>query len=291
MGKGAGQCQGRPTLSLVALGQEPPPSDAAFARIAATGPGELPALDDFKTLCEYQHASGLRIDITDSMFREGESLMVEGNVIDSAGQSVGEFQQWCWRDGMDKEYLVFKPSTLKVSTPGTGFGLDYFREGMRRYRQAGAHRAEILADDVGSYLWAREGFDFLTFSPYPTPTRQYGYGRTDDEIQERYRADCMLQASSLYQGARVKLAQAGKLKIWQGTEPQFLSRDDHAPLRRAGIRNQPTPPLPPRIETPGQIADLGRDAPWQGAHGTTWLGREILLGSEWRGVHYFDQER
>lgn len=186
--------------------------------------------------------------------RPGERrLAVAGTVYDSNGREVGQFQR-SYNYNTDGQ-LVAHHDLLAITSQvqGSGFSNAFNGHLIRWYRQSGAKQVRVHADiDVGGYAWARLGYDFAD-----RRSADHILGLLDEELSRLER-----QHRRATRGGDVadEIRQAREL------------------LLRAGDRQFGEPGFP----TPYEISQLGR---WDGAgRMDRWIGKRILLGSDWYGV-------
>lgn len=275
-----------------------PDLDQAVARIARLRPGELPEPEDFAALCNFEYRpAGLRTVVDNVEAVGNEQMMLEGRIM-AGGEQAGTIEHWCHRDGMNQEFLAVKPAAIALEPRAQrrGFGRAMHRALIERCRAAGVHRMEILAQDVGAYAWALEGYDLHSFHPYPEP--KAGFGHDPDTMVRLDRATTMRSLARLPRltsaidplpfaarvpasmieelAARVIGEEANRAMVRPYDSPGAL--DDHVAAITEG-----------KMTAPRELALFGRDTSWTDDDGhETWLGRELLLldGTQWRGVMY-----
>ena len=141
---------------------------------------------------------------------------------------------------------------LEKAAQGRGISTAFLRESENLYRQMGMEQITTHANiDVGGYAWARSGFDW---------NREHGhwmYKRVWQRFQSRLDADEALIA-------------AGKTPL--------LSAADRAALHDLSKRSTEAAWKTGKTPTPFELSQLGYN------NSDMWLGKEVMLGSDWAGV-------
>lgn len=162
---------------------------------------------------------------------------------------------------------------LEASAQGHGIADAMNAHAMEAYRKYGVDHIDVTAGySVGGYTWAVAGF------------------RIDDGHKTAYGG---------FEGDRHEevngLLNAGLAKLPQLVQEGKLNEEQHAQalkqinaLREASLRGEDIQPI--------HIASLGEDThkfKREGNSGdpyTTWLGKEMLLGTSWHGSYYLTKE-
>jgi hypothetical protein len=101
---------------------------------------------------------------TTNIYQDGESLVVQGQVVDSDGNFAGEFQRSFYTEtGSDgKEVLVVEHDLLRMADEyqGSGFGSKFLAQQEAYYVSKGIDAINVGTAWDGARHWARAGFDF-----------------------------------------------------------------------------------------------------------------------------------
>ncbi|WP_309501086.1 hypothetical protein [Saccharopolyspora gloriosae] len=153
---------------------EPPEHDSG-AWIEDDHPSDRPSIDDLipRDGAEFDAAeisdqvkrsidgtyAGLRVDVHDVSV-QSDTIGVTGKIFDSSGSQVGNFTRDLHRtaDGLMANHRMLR---LDEGVRAGGFART-FNESMEGwYRSSGVSAIKLHANiDVGSYAWARQGYDF-----------------------------------------------------------------------------------------------------------------------------------
>jgi phage portal protein BeeE len=211
--------------------------------------------DDVRAVFE-GNFGGMTTEVRD-IYRSGPGerpyMGVEGRILDSSGREVGEFSRSYNRDNDGNLVAHHEFLSIRSQVQGSGFSNAFNGHLIRWYRESGAKQVRVHADiDVGGYAWARMGYDFAN-----EHTASGILDRLNDEVR---RLESTRRSASRGGDWREEIRQAREL------------------LLRAGDRRFGEPGYP----TPYEISQLGR---WDGAgRMDKWIGKRILLGSDWFGV-------
>jgi hypothetical protein len=101
---------------------------------------------------------------TTNIYQDGESLVIQGQVVDSDGNFAGEFQRSFYTEtGSDgKEVLVVEHDLLRMADEyqGSGFGSKFLAQQEAYYVSKGIDAINVGTAWDGARHWARAGFDF-----------------------------------------------------------------------------------------------------------------------------------
>ncbi|MFZ4431589.1 MAG: hypothetical protein ACOYOQ_00180 [Microthrixaceae bacterium] len=224
---------------------------------------------DAKRLFTFKMADGVTAEVRKTE-RDGDTFYVKGSLIAPDGTKVGEFARDVDANGVYVKNRIFQ---MFPAYQNKGIGSRFVAESLRRAQAAGFKEARVGAYTdgagrfVGSYVWARAGFDWssgtqaaivadaLEQGMNPRGRLQFAVENLTPEV--RAKAEAYIEA--IRRNVDVK-------------DPELFSED---------------------MPTPNDIAMLG----WTpGA--TTWPGREFLSGGkpgdgryfsamEWEGVMRF----
>ncbi len=253
-----------------------PLTDAEAARFA----GRVEA--EFRRQVEGRDYNGFTVRFDDSnphrITVDRNSVTLRLDVHDQngyAGRTIRVFE----RDADGSLFVTHSSIHLEARAQGRGFAQSWngFLESW--YRYSGVDHVEVHAVNRGAYAWARDGYDWAP--------------------NTRHRADAILDR--VHAGVRAIDEHLGQLAQWQRGErpldvdallrrygvdhPDQLAdrmryeRDagndilDRADRHAFGSRDYPSPN---DISRAGSAGRFGRDQ--------TWVGKEALLGGDWKGV-------
>lgn len=177
-------------------------------------------------------------------------LHVAGTVYDSSGREVGRFVRRYSRDRDGNLIAHHELLSIQSQVQGSGFSNAFNGHLIRWYRQNGVKEVRVHANiDVGGYAWARLGYDFAD-----TESAEHILGVLRREVE------------------RLERRPSSNPRVVEGL------RQARELLARAASHRFGEPGYP----TPYEISQLGR---WDGAGKLDkWIGKKILLGSDWYGV-------
>lgn len=117
---------------------------------------------------EVKNSAGEQITVLDSsttnIYRDGERLVVQGQVTDADGNFAGEFQRGFFRS-VDKEgneiwAVEHEMFQMADEYAGVGFGSKFLAQQEAWYVGAGIGRIDVGTAWDGARHWAKSGFDF-----------------------------------------------------------------------------------------------------------------------------------
>lgn len=202
----------------------------------------------------------------------------------ASGERVGEFNRYIAE--VDRKLIVRHESIkLDPSARGGGFARALQSHAERRYREMGVCEIRLLAEHVGSILWARLGFDFLL---------QHAPGETEDERRASVISDLFgrntrpvssdERETILYRHRDgTEFTREEPVRLPRPIE--VLERAESSAdttLREAGEMFRARLPggHAEPFATPLDLVDFDQ--------GSTRLGERIMLGSAWQGVKRLD---
>lgn len=146
----------------------------------------------------------------------------------------------------DAHHSIFQ---LNKAAQGRGISTAFLRESENLYKQMGLDRVSLNANiDVGGYAWARSGFDWNDWSDLNYVIRRFEKRLADDQA----------------------LLIAGKAPLMSVSEREAIIELRKRTTQKA-FREGKAP-------TPFELSQLGYN------NSDTWLGKEVMLGSDWDGV-------
>ncbi|MFC4145221.1 hypothetical protein ACFO0M_03030 [Micromonospora mangrovi] len=200
-------------------------------------------------------------------------------VYDADGGLAGRTVRVFAREHDGSLYVTHSSIKLSDGAQGRGFsdGWNGFLEGW--YRESGVHHIEVHAVDRGAYAWARAGYEWA-------PNTEHRANEVLGKLRTGVRQiDEHLDQLARWQRGEAELDVAPLLERYGVDHPDQLpermrhERDagqhilDRAARHRFG---SPDYPQPQEISRAGADGRSGRDQ--------TWVGKEALLGSDWKGV-------
>jgi hypothetical protein len=200
-------------------------------------------------------------------------------VLEHGSKRAGSFGRHFkrYRDG---RLLAFHDSLLlgDENTRGRGFGSRYCQRVERGYSRKGVCAILLsAADELGGYVWARQGFQFTSIDN--DGRGGPGHNRQTAAVGAQrwwFDGSAQITAKELVRDGRLAQPVFDHLEQWI---TRALCSDQIAPL------------------TPQQIVELGRDDPWldEESGRETWIGKQLLLASDWNGTKIlndsFDHKR
>lgn len=178
------------------------------------------------------------------------TIEIEASVLNDDGEKVGLITRQFARDSEGKLVATHYDMRLAKNVQGGGFAQAYNDRMVAWYRRNGFDRIEIATSSVGGYAWARAGY----------------YWR---------RSDGPLGAETVRERLRAYVdGPARKQPHWHDAiaeAEQLLKRWDTAEFGS------------PEYPSPLDVAMIGRKA-GQAGRDATWLGKEVMIGSNWQGV-------
>jgi hypothetical protein len=226
---------------------------------------------------------GVRLDLTDphSVSVHRDSLVVRLDILDrDAGVVVGSTVRSFGRDHDGSLYVEHVSLRLTDQAQGGGFAREWnrFLEGW--YRESGVSHIEVHASStIGGYAWARAGYDWAPNTEHRANSllRRLALQmrQIDGHIADvgRWAAgdgDVDIAALQRRYGAEHPDELMARMREEYAAGQDILDRARRYPFGSAGY------------PTPGDISHAG----WDGRTGrdATWIGKEALLGSDWKGV-------
>lgn len=210
--------------------------DAAFAAIAEE-------LDGFSS-------DGLTVAIAARQEMGLGSLKLAGAIYDESGHRVGTFSRDLLVIGSRRRafHMVFE---LEPQVRGRAFREAFFRHAEAVYRSYGIDDIRVSAEQIGSYLWAKEDFVFMGDK----------HGQRQAEVE-------------LWMSRGRSCAEAA---VARGDLPEAVMMEIDALFAEiaAGGRE----PLEPR-----DLARLAYQHTWTSDGHTVWLGKEMLIDWAWNGI-------
>lgn len=194
--------------------------------------------------------------------QRGEQELAARSRIFSDGLVVGHGNRALVRNKQGALEAHHLDLAIAAGHSGQGFGEAYLEHCLSVYRRSGIGSVHLSAGGmVGGYAWARR-FEF------EGPSTSGGDVRPEPSPQ----AAAAWSIWEMY-GGRERLTIACE----DGHAPWGLlsACEDYFTQVRDGLRPAPTP---------AQLAGIGRAICWQDDGRPIWPGKQIMLGSEWRGV-------
>jgi ribosomal protein S18 acetylase RimI-like enzyme len=195
--------------------------------------------------------------------RAGRVVRVGGHILDADGRRVGHFTRMLatGRDGLRARHEEIR---LAEEARGRGFARALHEHAEAVYVRMGVGYVTMHAEDVGSLLWPRLGFDF-------------DLRRVEGETEAERRAHAVLRMLS----PRARKIE-GQLRPAEVLAEWLASKDPAKRTAAAELRE--------RLPTPAKVArgDLGELLLDPRALGEfdaegTGLGRILMLGASWDG--------
>jgi hypothetical protein len=198
--------------------------------------------------------------MVDAIEPEGESLRIRGRIMQ--GRVVaGTFDRFFARDATSGK-LVAHHSFLMLDSrfQGSGFAREFNQNLYDWYRRSGFDRVMTHADiDVGGYTWATQGFDFRDQAAFDAWARS-----ARDKI------------------ARIRVGQFGPPTPGGFAITGLTPAETQAELDRFELLLDEATSGRRQVSA-YEFSQLGR-RPGQGGKGDTWIGKVIMLGSDWFGA-------
>jgi hypothetical protein len=214
-------------------------------------------------------------------------------ILNPAGEKIGKVRRIVATDENGDLYAEHVRLEIKDENyQGQGFA-DEFNAALEDwYRDSGVTRIELEADiDVGGYAWARQGYDFRdgeVAEDVVRRVRRAAYGPALDDYFIADYTDSAFKDDKRY----------GTFALfrYEGDDPfaVFRSYEEAVRARDEDMANQHGDPVAERLLhrieagekiSAYEISQLGRR---RGQHGreATWVGKVIMLGSDWYGVRW-----
>lgn len=192
-----------------------------------------------------------------------------------AGHTIRGFS----RENDGTLYVTHSSIKLYDEAQGRGFsdGWNSFLEDW--YHESGVNHIEVHAVDRGAYAWARAGYDWAPNTEHRAngvlKNLRSAVGRIDehlDQLDRWRRGEVEPDIASLLEryGAVHPDQLPDRMRYERDAGQQILDRAARHPFGSEGY------------PTPNEISRAGAD----GRHGRdqVWVGKEALLGSDWKGV-------
>jgi hypothetical protein len=199
--------------------------------------------------------AGLNVKVTD-VVASNDRVQVDAIIVHPDGRHVGLVSRSYYREGDD---LFASHSLLQLNgdIQGQGFANAFNAHLERWYRASGVDRIVLHANiDVGGYAWARSGYDFATAAD-----AEQILGRLQGKV-DAYRKVVKALAADGEDTALLERQIAAAESILADAARYKFGDPDY--------------PSAYRISQAGRTTGAGR--------GDTWIGKETLLRSSWRGV-------
>jgi hypothetical protein len=267
-------------------GHDQPPSRPAEPKpnLGDLFPPEGLPVDEARLLPHFRRAidgvyGGLRVHV-EEVTGDWATLTVRSKIYDANGMEVGHAGRSYHKiEGrIVANHFSF---WLNKNFRGHGCATDFNNAMFSWYKDSGVDKVTLRANiDVGSYAWARQGFEFDQHQQAvdrirPRLVKQIA--RTEEEIEQ-----LKTQLGSLPEGEQKPM----KRRV----EKLASAVDDARELLSKFVVGSPDFP------TPRQIVDLGRPEgllPGE-SRGLQWLGKRVLIEENaeihWHGVKKFDKE-
>lgn len=214
-------------------------------------------------------------------------LRVGGEIFDGDGKEVGEFKRVFKINSagvfmVEHEYLL-----MDSDVQGQGFASKFNKQAFENYRKMGVERVQLQADiDVGGYAWAREGYDW---APDDTASLAEMLTRIDDARAPQLAEPPPRTQKQIDDGYYPISHNLYKIPEERREEQAALARNLWRDIGGTVDMDTPDDELEDIIEmwpTAFELSQLGR---WPGAgKDDWWIGKAIMMGSNWIGVKYLD---
>ncbi|MEV5541081.1 putative T7SS-secreted protein [Saccharopolyspora shandongensis] len=212
----------------------------------------------------------LNLSVKDVSGREG-AFRVFAEITDESGQRVGsttrDIQQT--PDGLS---VTHAKTELSPAARGSGFATEFNSKMLDWYEESGVKRIDLQANiDVGSYAWARDGFEFANEAQAVdkiAPRLEHELARAERELGE-------LQATLREPGA-----DTDALRKEIDLREQTL--DSAREIMSRFVEGHE------KFPTPKEISELGRpDGLLPGeSRNLQWMGKNVLTGRDYRTGEY-----
>lgn len=174
--------------------------------------------------------------------------LITGNNLGRADRKIRKIRLDDGSFVYDAHHSIFQ---LEKSAQGRGISTAFLRESENLYRQMGLDRVSLNANiDVGGYAWARSGFDWASLGDLNYVLRRFEKRILDDDIDVKRGGPSLVSAAM-----RAEVADFRK----RATEQSFTKG---------------------KSPTPFELSQWGYN------NSDTWLGKKVMLGSDWDGVKY-----
>lgn len=200
------------------------------------------------------------VDVDESYSVANDNYYVRGHILTKYGREVGFFERTI---AMDGNKLVIGHDKLAIddhSLHQLGLGTEFIGHSIAQYKRNGVDHVEVYAgDEVGGYMWAREGF----------------------RLKSGSRVELI---ASFAVNAQAKVGRALKRGLVTQEQHNAIVAESNA-LIRASDHGEDAQPI--------HAASLGRYARWKatdqwGNSYETWAGKEAMLGQGYPADYFFD---
>lgn len=237
--------------------------------------------DDFtkegmKALAKKLYGSDADVDTVFQSQRDDRAYaVISGRIRNKFGDVVGNFERTI---ELHNGVLSVNHKALAIDDvyQNRGLGAAWNKNAVDQYRELGVDSVMVhAAERVGGYAWAREGFRI-----YAPPSSGLTPGVDAPWAGSRQGMRDLIQDKVLPNLERMK--EFGRI-----TDPQFdEARKSVDALIKANEAGEDVQPI--------HVASIGEDSmrykgeTTQGGTYDTWPGKEMMLGTDWQGVYFFD---
>lgn len=209
-------------------------------------------------------------EVSPNVLQDTSSYAVYADIVDDTGRSVGKATHDVYRPE-DGGGLIGVVRSVHVDphVRGAGFGSEFSRAWEDWLTESGADRIHLRANvDVGSYSWARQGFDFANEAEAVnkiSPRLEDGIARNEDDLAELTRQ--REQPGADHEALSREI---------ESREQLLINARDVSSRMYAGCDEFPTP---------REISELGRPDGLQPGESRDawWLGKDVLMDPTGRG--------
>ena len=200
------------------------------------------------------------VDVDESHSVDGNTYYVRGHLQTKYGRDIGFWERTLT---MEKGNLVIGHDKLAVddhSLHQLGIGTAFITHSVEQYKRNGVDHVEVYAgDEVGGYMWAREGF----------------------RLKPGSRVEL---AASFAVNAQAKVGRALKAGLVTQEQHNAIVAESNA-LIRASDHGEDVQPI--------HTASIGNYVHWKakdkwGNEYNTWAGKEAMLGQAYPADYFFD---
>jgi hypothetical protein len=220
---------------------------------------------------------------------ENDEIEVFADIYDGDGTKVGKLNRVVTHDDDGDLYAVHGLLQLDPDVQGQGFAEEFNANLEEWYRASGVTRIELTADiDVGGYAWARKGYDFRDGVPETIASALRRAVGTQGRRRYRISDQTYLPTDDENYGFVAITPNGARLGQFGSRQEADLAVSAH--LRASPDVDAELADVVGRLDAGEhvgayEISQLGRQ-PGQSGPDASWLGKEILLGSEWEGVKW-----
>jgi hypothetical protein len=200
---------------------------------------------------------------------KGNAVVVHGDVVDpqESAQPVGAWRRRAETRRGGSVVVVHDELKLDDAAQGRGFGRAWHTACEGKYRAFGVTAVELLAEDVGGYVWASCGFEFGGAAA--TSCRAAAMQAAEIVRDQEHELDELLTEG------RITEAQGQGFLACVADADALGARTDGAADLSALLTG--------KYCTPAEIAAHGSGAAWMEGDRRMWLGKALLIGSRWQG--------